>query len=361
MSEYYHVDNYSSHIRVKTNAAEILEKELKKLEKPKKTLLDYSEGYFVEPRKPIIGISGGVSDSYQQLENEYLLTRKVLQVLHERRLPVFILTKSDLVLRDIDILKEINENTFANVCFSIAFSGNDLKTKLEPNSPSILARFEALKKLRKEGIRGGVIAMPIIPFIGDSLENIREIARLSKDSYAEFVLFSGMTLKPGRQKTHFLNIVEKKFPNKLKDLINCYSNNNRYGVPKKGYSLNPSLIGPSICEDLGINWLSIRHSCPEEYKSNSLVLKKLLESLFIEKWLLKTPPSSWKSYFDFTVQLERGLPEISKIISSEKIMKRLNISEKLCDEIIEILRNGSSKRIEKIKQKVIEESLSRAL
>lgn len=355
MSEHYHVDDYTSHIRIKTNAPEILKKELNKidLQQKKKTLLDFTEGYSIDPRKPIIGISGGVSDSYQQAEKKFKVTRKVLQVLLEKRLPVFILTKSDLVLRDIEILKQINETAFANVCFSIAFSENDRKSKLEPYSPSILARFEALKELRREGIRGGVMAMPIVPFIGDSPENMREIAHLSKDHHAEFMLFSGMTLKPGRQKTHFLGVMEKQFPNILNKVIKCYSNNNRYGIPRKGVSLNTSLIGPSICEEVGIKWLSIRHSSPEDYESNTLVLKKFLESIHLDSWLLRSPQSTWKPYYDFAVKLERGLPEISKILASEDLQRRLHVSEKLRAELNEILNNGSSKRIEKTKNQVL--------
>ena len=354
MSEHYHVDNYTTHIRVKTNAPEILKKELDKIwpNQRKKTLYDFTDGQQTDPRKQIIGISGGVSDSYQQAEKEHRVTRKVLQVLYEKRLPVFILTKSDLVLRDIEILKQINETAFANVCFSIAFSENKTKQRLEPNSPSIFARLEALKLLRSEGIRGGVMAMPIVPFIGDSHENMGEIAYHCKDHEAEFVLFSGMTLKPGRQKNHFLRMVGKHFPDKLNDIMACYSNNNKYGVPRED-ALDPSLIGPIICEKAGIKWLSTRHCCPGEFNSNTLVLKKLLESIYLDGWLLRTPRRFWKPILDFVVQLEHGLPEVSEILASESMLERFRVSDKLRLELCEILNNGSSNRIDRLKSQVL--------
>jgi DNA repair photolyase len=79
MSEYYHVDNYQTHIRIKENAPEILRRELAKLGYSKKlrtsSLLEFSKGILSENRKPIIGVSGGVSDSYQQSEKDFSLTR----------------------------------------------------------------------------------------------------------------------------------------------------------------------------------------------------------------------------------------------------------------------------------------------
>lgn len=101
-------------------------------------------------------MSGGVSDSYQQTEEKYCITRKVLKVLLDYELPVFLLTKSNLVLRDIELLKEINEIAFANICFSITQTDEEKRKQYEPNSSSTMERFDALKKLRGEGIHGGL-------------------------------------------------------------------------------------------------------------------------------------------------------------------------------------------------------------
>jgi DNA repair photolyase len=344
MNEYYHVDNYQNHIRIKENAPEILNKELAKLEYTKRsrtrTLLEFSDGLQVEKRKPIIGISGGVSDSYQHAEEEYELTRKILQVILEYELPVFILTKSDLVLRDLDLLKEINEKAFCNVCFSIAFDDEDIKKIFEPKSPSIDERFFALKKLRRSGIHGGVIAMPIIPYVGDSVESLKNIAKLSKDSNAEFVVFAGMTLKPGRQKEHFFKCVKNNFPGKYEEIKRIYSNNNKYGYPKESeLPLDVMKFGPYVCDETGVRWLSIRHSCPGEYTNNTLVLQRMLEILFIYSMILRKQRRIWKSYHDLVIQLEKGLPDIRILIESGTL--GFPVNEVLWNEVKQIIETGT--------------------
>jgi DNA repair photolyase len=190
MAEHYHVDNFREHVRVKINAPNVLEKELERiLPGRNKSLLDYTE-LKPEYKRPIIGISGGVSDSYQQAEKKYQITRKILEVLLRHKLPVFLLTKSDLVLRDIDLLEDINKQSFASVCFTITLMDENQKKIYEPHSSSTEDRFNALKTLRSKGIRGGVMAMPIIPFIGDSIENMMGIVNESKKANSEFVLFA---------------------------------------------------------------------------------------------------------------------------------------------------------------------------
>ncbi len=355
MNEYYHVDNYQTHIRIKENAPEILKKELQRLEYSKRsrtsTLLDFSDSLRAENRKPIIGISGGVSDSYQQAEKEFELTRKVLQVILEYELPVFILTKSDLVLRDLNLLKEINEKAFCSVCFSIAFDDEDIKKMFEPISSSIDERFSALRKLRRSGIHGGVMAMPIIPYIGDKIENLRNIAKLSKASEAEFVIFAGMTLKPGRQKKYFLKCVQKNFPEKYNDIVRIYSNNDIYGRPMENeLPLDVMKFGPFVCDEVGIRWLSIRLGCPSEYASNTLVLRKMLEILFIYAMIFRESRDFWKPYHDLAIQLERGLPDIKPLVESG--IPSFPVSKVLLNEVQQIIETGTCRTFDVLTQKV---------
>ena len=323
MSEYYHVDNYQTHIRIKENAPKILSQELAKLGYSKKlrtsSLLEFSKGIHSEKRKPIIGISGGVSDSYQQSEKDLKLTRQVLKVLLEHELPVFLLTKSNLVLRDFELLKEINERAFCSFCFSIAFDDEEKKNKFEPKAPSIEERFNALKELRNSGILGGVIAMPIIPYISDNIDNLRNLAKRSRDSGAEFILLAGMTMKPGRQKRHFLETVKRNFFDRHEAIEHLYSNNDVYGHPKvTELPVDIMAISPGICAEAGMRWLSVRHGCPNEYSHNTVVLRKMLEILFILSSTLKAPRSKWKPYYDLAIELEQGLPDISLIVDSKE-------------------------------------------
>jgi hypothetical protein len=215
------------------------------------------------------------------------------------------------------MLTNINERAFCSVCFSIAFADEEEKKKFEPISSSIEERFNALKELRKSGIHGGVIAMPIIPYISDNIDNLRSLVKRARDSGAEFILFAGMTMKPGRQKKHFLEGIKRNFPSKYEAIEQLYSNNDIYGHPKGSkLPVDVMAISPNICAEAGIRWLSVRHSCPDEYSYNTIVLQKILEILFIMSSTLKEPRSNWKPYYDLAIMLEHGLPDIRHIIES---------------------------------------------
>ena len=340
MSEYYHVDDFQTHIRVKVNAQEVLRRELKKLEYRKTpSLLDYTD-LKTEYKKPIIGVSGGVSDSYQQAEKEYKLTRRVLEVILEHELPIFLLTKSDVVLRDIDLLKEINRKAFANVCFSITQMDETKKQQYEPASSSTAERFRALKTLRGEGIRGGVMAMPLIPYISDSVENMQALVSEAKRSDSEFVLFGGMTLKPGRQKRHFLDAVRKYDPEKLERVKEVYANENRYGMPEWGkVPLNVMAVGHQVCRKLGVNPRSVRHRCPGEYESNHRVLQIMLDLHYWMSIFLNKQKNEWKDIHGLSVKIEEGLPDLEKSLEQGKLESI--VGKNLYSTVAEIVETGT--------------------
>ncbi|MHA2297493.1 MAG: radical SAM protein [Candidatus Hodarchaeales archaeon] len=262
-AEYYRIDNFSSVIKIKINSPEILRKEL--LAKgfypvlsSKKTLLDYvqvpteEKKDFIEQKdiKPrhVISVGGGVCDVYQPAERKYQVVRKLLKICHEFNFPVMVLTKSDLVLRDLDLLQEINQQTRATVSFSITLVDDQHRRIFEPHSSSTPARFAALKKVREAGLHGGVMFMPVIPLIGDTIENMESIIRMSKEAGAEFVQISSMTLKQGRNREEFFSILEHHFPELIKDYKKIYARAGVYGHPDLTGYPNPSKIGLEICK-----------------------------------------------------------------------------------------------------------------
>ena len=154
-SDCYQIENFAD-ILVKANAIEILQDEL-----PRKRT------------KGTIGF-GSMNDPYMPIEKERELTRKALEVIQKNRFPVHILTKSTLVLRDIDILQKIAEQ-YAAVSFTITTADDELCKKLEPCAPVASERFSAMKELRDKGIYTGVMMMPILPFLEDTKENIEAL------------------------------------------------------------------------------------------------------------------------------------------------------------------------------------------
>ncbi|MDO4535451.1 MAG: radical SAM protein [Clostridium perfringens] len=210
----YKILNFNK-VTPKVDAIEIVKKELKSKRK-----------------KGVISI-GAMSDPYNPLENKLKLTRNFLEEINKERFGVSIDTKSSLVTRDIDILKKIREHSPVIVKLTITTFNDDLCRKIERCVDSTKKRFEALKELSNNGIYTGVLLLPILPFINDDEENIRNIIREAYRCNAKFVFsyFLGVTLR-GNQRSYFYEALKEIFPKDnfikkyeefYKDKSNCIS------------------------------------------------------------------------------------------------------------------------------------------
>lgn len=160
--------------------------------------------------KPGIVCIGTSCDPYQEAERKYKLTRHILEIAEKFSCPVHIITKSDLVLRDMDILSRMKNKTFCAVSFSLILTDPYLGRIFEPNTPSPKSRLRALRKLSRAGIQAGIAFMPIIPYINDE-DEARSIIKQGKESGAGYVIFGEMTLRDN-QKERFLGVLKKYFP-----------------------------------------------------------------------------------------------------------------------------------------------------
>ncbi len=179
-------------------------------------------------------LGGGVGDSYQPLEERRRLARGALEILDAHGLPVHVLTKSTLVLRDTDILEKINRRSRALVSFSISSVRDEVCSAFEPGAPPASARLEALAALRARGIPCGVFLLPVIPFVTDSWACIEESVRAAAAAGADFVVFGGMTLKPGRQMAHFLEVLDREAPGHREQVSELYPED-PCGAPRGSY------------------------------------------------------------------------------------------------------------------------------
>lgn len=192
-SECYGIHDISS-ISVKSNAITLLEKELSSRQRTKGT----------------VG-TGSMNDPYMPLEKETGLTRQALQCIARRKYPVHIITKSNLVTRDMDLIREISA-TYAAVSFTITCSDDRLAQTVEPGAPPSTSRFKAMEQLAAKGIYTGVTLMPLLPFINDTTNNLRDLLLQAKDHGASYVLpLFGMTLRKG-SRDYFYQELEKNFP-----------------------------------------------------------------------------------------------------------------------------------------------------
>ena len=165
-------------------------------------------------RKAKTGVvaTGSMSDPYNPFEEELQLTRRALTLLEAYGFGVAIATKSDLIVRDADVLSSIHR-TMPAICKITLTTCNDaLAAKVEPYAPSPSRRLAAVERLSAAGLFTGILMMPILPFLEDSPENIRDIVDRAADAGARFVYPAlGMTCRAG-QREYFYRKLEEQFP-----------------------------------------------------------------------------------------------------------------------------------------------------
>ena len=183
-------------------------------------------------RKKVTISNGSRSDPYIPAEKNLCLTQKILEIIIKYKYPFNIVTKSDLILRDIELLKEINK-VFLSVNFTITTTDYDLARLIEPNAPSPIRRIHAIEKLAKENIYTGVLFQPILPYLLDTEKNIDETVYQVAKAGAKYIIpWFAVTTRKG-QKEYFLDKLEKIKPGlkavylqKFRDQYMCYSEQN---------------------------------------------------------------------------------------------------------------------------------------
>jgi DNA repair photolyase len=211
-------------IYIKQNALELLQNELKSI-----------------PKGRII--IGSVHDPYQPIEKKYSLTRSIIKILIQHSFPIHILTKSPLVLRDLDLLKN-HKNIM--VTFSLISLSPEVNIIFEKDSPSVINRFKSIQNLTDNKVLSGIALIPILPgFIDKSLEKMIISA---KRYHASYFIFKHLFLK-GDQKTLFLMYIKKYYP----DFFPLYRSLFKYNIyPPMDYQKKINKQIRDICERYNI-------------------------------------------------------------------------------------------------------------
>ncbi|MBC8377416.1 MAG: radical SAM protein [FCB group bacterium] len=208
----YRMDELSK-IYIKENAIELLDKELR-----------------TKRLKGTIG-TGSMNDPYMPVEKKFEHTRKALEVISDHCFPVHVMTKSDLVLRDLDLLLNLQEN-YCAVTFTITTADDDLAKNIEPHAPAPSLRFKALEELRKAGIYAGITMMPILPYLNDTHENITKLVDLAKTVDAQYILpYMGVTLREG-SRDYFYQQLSNSFPGLKDKYVKNFGNSYGCNSPK---------------------------------------------------------------------------------------------------------------------------------
>ena len=182
-SRVYQMNHAFEDIAVKENAPELLDAALSR--KKKKCMIGF----------------GSMSDPYIPLERELKMTRTCLEIISQHRFGVSLITKSDLVLRDIDLLSEIHEKAKAVVSVTLTTADDALCKKIEPHVCVTSRRAEVLSALHDAGIPTVAWLCPFLPFINDTEENISGLLDICRDTHVHGVLFfgAGLTLREGNR------------------------------------------------------------------------------------------------------------------------------------------------------------------
>lgn len=191
----YNMTHAFEDIEVKRNAPELLEARLNSKRK-----------------KCMIG-TGAMSDPYLSYENELKITRKCLEIIDKYGFGLAIQTKSDRILRDIDLIESINKNSKAVVQMTLTTHDDGLARVLEPGVCVTSRRFEVLKMMQDRGIPTVVWMTPILPFINDTEENVRGLLKYCVDAGVRGIIIwnMGVTLREG-DREYFYAALDRHFP-----------------------------------------------------------------------------------------------------------------------------------------------------
>jgi len=202
--DYLGSGSFTEDIYVKTNIVEMLEKQLS------------SPSW----KREVINI-GGVTDSYQPAEEKYRLMPEILRLLIKYKTPAIISTKSDLILRDYDLIDELSNITYINVASTITTMDEKKRRLIEPGGAASARRFEMLREFRKTNASVGLHVMPIIPFLTDSYENVDMLFKTASEIGVHYVLPGTLYLR-GKTRKIFFDFIESEFHEIHEDLKELY-------------------------------------------------------------------------------------------------------------------------------------------
>jgi DNA repair photolyase len=256
-------NTFDTLIQVKINTVELLRRELARLD------------------HDVIACG----DWQQPAEDRYRLSRQMLEVVRDLGFPLFIVERSPLLIRDLDLLVEINRRAWVGVVFSMSNVDPALKRAFEPHSPGVGRRLQAMEKLAEAGILVGTALMPILPFVGDDEGRLGDAARATKDHGGSFVMGGGLTME-GVQAERTLEVAQRLDP-LLATRWRMLYNWGMEGKPNYGplpiYNARLGLLLRELCARHGLLDRMPRYIAPGPLSAN----KRIAEQLFLKTYDLE--------------------------------------------------------------------------
>jgi DNA repair photolyase len=242
-------ENMAETLSVKINGPQVLDKQL---------------AFRVKKNQYGIIALASATDPYIKAEAQYRITESYLQLILKHRFPVLMITKSEMIMRDVDLLKEIDKNAIhaadlqgklsrgAIVSFSLSTLDESISATLEPGAPPPIARLQTMEKLKNAGLMVGVNCIPTLPFISDTKDQLELLVRAAKDHGADYILIGGLTIFGDGQadsKTLYYKFLERRFPDLVKEYKKLYR---IFFAPPKTYLADLENRASEICSRYAI-------------------------------------------------------------------------------------------------------------
>ena len=202
--KYLNSKKFESKIFVKKNIGEILEKELKR---------DRTGGKFIN--------IGGVCDTYQPAEKKYQLMPGILKILIKYKQPVIISTKSDLILRDIELIDQLAHHARVNIAVTITSDNDEISSKVEPGASLPEARWNILQEFSKTKTSIGFHFFPILPFLSDDKTSMEKMVKRASEVKVDYML-SGILYLSGGIKDRYFSFIKREFPEYYSAYVKLY-------------------------------------------------------------------------------------------------------------------------------------------
>jgi DNA repair photolyase len=261
-------DTFDTLIQVKINAIELLRKELPRL----------------DPEVISVG------DWQQPAEDRYGLSRQMLEEVREHAFPLFIVERSPLLTRDIDLLTEIHQQTWVGVLFSISSMDPTIKHAFEPRSPGVKRRLLAMEKLACAGIQVGTSMMPIFPYVGDGQEHLETLIRATKDHGGTCVLAGGLTMDGVQAKRTLAaaGLLDPTLEKRWREFYNWKPDGKPNYGPPRAYNARLGLLVRELCERHSLLDRMPRYIAP----GSGAINKRIAERLFLRTYDLELEQAS---------------------------------------------------------------------
>lgn len=218
-AEKYHFEgNFAKDIKVRENIVDLLDSELPKLRE-----------------NAPIHLASGISDIYQHIEKKLYLTGQCSEILKEHNFHVSVLTKSSLVLRDIDNWNQVNKRGGFTLQMTVNTLNDKIRKDFEPGAATVEERLEAIQEFKSIGCKVGVYMQPLLPGISDDIDGVTKLVEKLKDLKVDYITPWYVTLRPGIQKETYLKIIRNKYPDLIPLYSDVYRENRVSGASTKKY------------------------------------------------------------------------------------------------------------------------------